>query len=184
MSRFSVYFSRIAATKNLRRRLALEKWRYGRQEERTQRRESRSQLGSGLQVLPSPDHFNQRILGEAAVWLDRIQEAYETEVKYDRIEAIQKLLPQWKTVVEQARKSVEALQQPTKTKSLALDLALLCSPQALPPLVVRHSRSSQREPSEGVFAEEASFSHGKVTAGLPLRPFSRACPRYITEGKK
>ena len=69
------------------------------------------------------------------MWLDRIQEAYETEVKYDRIEAIQKLLPQWKTVVEQAKKGVEALQQPTKTKNLALDLALLCSPQALPPLV-------------------------------------------------
>jgi len=69
------------------------------------------------------------------VWLDRIQEAYETELKYDRIEAIQKLLPQWKTVVEQAKKGVEALQQPTKTKSLALDLALLCSPHTLPPLV-------------------------------------------------
>lgn len=116
-------------------RCKLEKWRYGRQEQKTQRRESPSQLGCGLQVLPSPDHFNQRILGEAAVWLDRIQEAYETEVKYDRIEAIQKLLPQWKTVVEQAKKGVEALQQPTRTKSPALDLALLCSPQALPPLI-------------------------------------------------
>ena len=77
-------------------RCKLEKWRYGRQEQKNQRRESPSQLGCGLQVLPSPDHFNQRILGEAALWLDRIQEAYETEVKYDRIEAIQKLLPQWK----------------------------------------------------------------------------------------
>ncbi len=116
-------------------RCKLEKWRFGRQEQKTQRREGRSQLGGRLHVLPSSDHFNQRILGEAAVWLDRIQEAYESEVKYDRIEAIQKLLPQWKTVVEQAKKGVEALQQPTKTKSLALDLALLCSPQALPPLI-------------------------------------------------
>ena len=116
-------------------RCKLEKWSYGRQEQKTQRRGTPSQLGCGPQVLPSLEYFNQRILGEAAVWIDRIQEAYETEVKYDRIEAIQKLLPHWKTVVEQAKKGVEALQQPTKTKSLTLDLALLCSPHALPPLV-------------------------------------------------
>lgn len=117
-------------------RCKLEKWRHGRQESKTQRRDSSSQLGAGLQVLPSPDQFNQRILGEAEQWLDRIQEAYETEVKYDRIEAIQKLLPQWKTVVEQAKKGLEALQPPTKTQSLKLDLALLCSSNPLPPLIV------------------------------------------------
>jgi hypothetical protein len=117
-------------------RCKLEKWSYGRQEQKTQRRGTPSQLGCGPQVLPSLEHFNQRILGEAAEWIDRIQEAYETEVKYDRIEAIEKLLPQWKTVVEQAKKGVEALQQPTKTNSLTLDLTLLCSPQALPPLII------------------------------------------------
>ena len=116
-------------------RCKLEKWRYGRQESKTQRRDSSSQLGGELQVLPSPDQFNQRILGEADQWLDRIQEAYETEVKYDRIEAIQKLLPQWKTVVDQAKKGLETLQQPTKAQSLKLDVALLCSSHPLPPLI-------------------------------------------------
>jgi hypothetical protein len=73
-------------------------------------------------------------MGEAALWLDRIQEAYETEVRYDRIEAIQKLLPQWKTVVDQARKGMEASQEPYARPSLTIDLALLSSPPALPPL--------------------------------------------------
>jgi hypothetical protein len=64
-------------------------------------------------------------MGEAALWLDRIQEAYETEVRYDRIEAIQKLLPQWKTVVDQARKGMEASQEPYARPSLTIDLTLL-----------------------------------------------------------
>ena len=82
-----------------------------------------------------PQQFTHRIMGEAALWLDRIQEAYETEVRYDRIEAIQKLLPQWKTVVDQARKGMEVSQDPYARPSLTIDLTLLSSPPALPPLV-------------------------------------------------
>ena len=144
-------------------RCKLEKWRYGRQEQKTQRRGSPSQLGCGLQVLPSPDHFNQRILGEAAVWLDRIQEAYETEVKYDRIEAIQKLLPQWKS---KPRKAWRLFSSPPKQRASRSIWRGSAHPKHCP-LLLRHSRSSQREPAEGGLAEEESFSHGKVTAGVP-----------------
>jgi hypothetical protein len=117
-------------------RCKLEKWRYGRQGAETQRRESCSQLGSRQESLHTATQFNQRILTEAAQWLDRIQEAYETEVKYDRIEAIQKLLPQWKTVVEQAKKGVETVQHPAPAPSLKLDLAVLCASYPLPPRIV------------------------------------------------
>ena len=115
-------------------RCKLEKWRSSRMEGETQRRETFSHLGCELQVVPVPQQFTHRIMGEAALWLDRIQEAYETEVGYDRIEAIQKLLPQWKTVVDQARKGMEAAQEPYARPSLTIDLTLLSSPPALPPL--------------------------------------------------
>ena len=115
-------------------RCKLEKWRCRRMEGETQRRETFSHLGCEPQVVPVPQQFTHRIMGEAALWLDRIQEAYETEVRYDRIEAIQKLLPQWKTVVDQARKGMEAAQEPYARPSLTIDLTLLSSPPALPPL--------------------------------------------------
>jgi len=115
-------------------RCKLEKWRSRRMEGETQRRETFSHLGCEPQVVPVPQQFTHRIMGEAALWLDRIQEAYETEVRYDRIEAIQKLLPQWKTVVDQARKGMEASQEPYARPSLTIDLALFSSPPALPPL--------------------------------------------------
>ena len=69
---------------------------------------------------------------EAEQWLDRIEEAYKTELRYDRIEAIQKLLPQWKTTVETVRKSLDG--RPDKQPSF-LNISVLTSAAPLPPLI-------------------------------------------------
>ncbi|MFM8981988.1 MAG: hypothetical protein ACKOLA_03615 [Spartobacteria bacterium] len=67
-------------------------------------------------------------------WLDRIDEAYQVELRYDRIEAIQKLLPQWKNTVEVVRKSLEGQAEPLKRSPL-IDLTALLSDYTLPPLI-------------------------------------------------
>lgn len=85
-----------------------EKWRYRRQLGETQLHHSPSQMGSASQ------NFNERFLFEAEQWLDRIEEAYTAEVKYDRIEAIQKLLPQWRSVVDGVKKTLEKPAPATK----------------------------------------------------------------------
>jgi hypothetical protein len=115
-------------------RCKLEKWRYGRREQKTQQRESLSQLGGNTVLLPSQQGFNERVLREASQWLDRIDEAYEVELRYDRIEAIQKLLPQWKNAVEVVRKSLEGQAEPVKRSPL-IDLTVLLSDYPLPPLI-------------------------------------------------
>lgn len=85
-------------------------------------------------LLPSQQGFNERVLREASQWLDRIDEAYEVELRYDRIEAIQKLLPQWKNAVEVVRKSLEGQAEPVKRSPL-IDLTVLLSDYSLPPLI-------------------------------------------------
>jgi hypothetical protein len=75
----------------------------------------------------------KRVLSEAYQWLDRIDEAYEVELRYDRIEAIQKLLPQWKSAVEAVKKSLEG--QPEPPKKPLLDLTVLLRSTPLPPMV-------------------------------------------------
>ncbi len=115
-------------------RCKLEKWRYGRREQKTQQRESLSQLGGNTVLLPSQQGFNERVLREASQWLDRIDEAYEVELRYDRIEAIQKLLPQWKNAVEVVRKSLDGQAEPVKRSPL-IDLTVLLSDYPLPPLI-------------------------------------------------
>jgi hypothetical protein len=115
-------------------RCKLEKWRYGRREQKTQQRESLTQLGGNTVLLPSQQGFNERVLREASQWLDRIDEAYEVELRYDRIEAIQKLLPQWKNAVEVVRKSLDGQAEPVKRSPL-IDLTVLLSDYPLPPLI-------------------------------------------------
>jgi len=115
-------------------RCKLEKWRFGRREQKTQQRESPSQLGARAVLMPSQQGFNERVLREASQWLDRIDEAYEVELRYDRIEAIQKLLPQWKNAVEVVRKSLEGQAEPVKRSPL-IDLTVLLSDYPLPPLI-------------------------------------------------
>ncbi len=92
-----------------------------------------TQLGSEPVLLPSQQGFNERVLREAYQWLDRIDEAYEVELRYDRIEAIQKLLPQWKSAVEAVKKSLEG--QPEPPQKPLLDLTVLLSSTPLPPLI-------------------------------------------------
>lgn len=115
-------------------RCKLEKWRFGRREQKTQQRECLSQLGGNTVLLPSQQGFNERVLREASQWLDRIDEAYEVELRYDRIEAIQKLLPQWKNAVEVVRKSLDGQAEPVKRSPL-IDLTVLLSDYPLPPLI-------------------------------------------------
>jgi hypothetical protein len=115
-------------------RCKLEKWRYGRREQKTQQRESPSQLGARAVLVPSQQDFSERVLREANQWLDRIDEAYEGELRYDRIEAIQKLLPQWKNAVESVKKSLEMTAEPA-TKPILIDWQLLISNPPLPPLI-------------------------------------------------
>ena len=115
-------------------RCKLEKWRDGRREQKTQQRESLSQLGGNTVLLPSQQGFNERVLREASQWLDRIDEAYEVELRYDRIEAIQRLLPQWKNAVEVVRKSLDGQAEPVKRSPL-IDLTVLLSDYPLPPLI-------------------------------------------------
>jgi len=116
-------------------RCKVEKWRLGRQEHKKTRSRSTNQLVEAS-APPDPIRIAQRVLHEADVWLDRIQEAYEKEVRYDRIEAIQKLLPQWKNAVEQIQKRVD--QVPAARPDLRVNVAflsygkappLLCSPE-------------------------------------------------------
>ena len=83
-------------------------------------------------MLPCSQGFNERVMFEAAQWLDRIEEAYKTELRYDRIEAIQKLLPQWKNTVETVRKSLES--RPDQQPSV-LNISVLTSASPLPPLI-------------------------------------------------
>ena len=101
-------------------RCKLEKWRVGRHEPKKRRARTTNQLGP---APLNPQKLSERILRESEVWLDRIQEAYEKEVRYDRVEAIQKLLPQWKNAVEQIQKRNE--QSPQKRSNIVLDLAFL-----------------------------------------------------------
>jgi hypothetical protein len=115
-------------------RCKLEKWRYGRREQKTQQRESPSQLGARAVLVPSQQNFSERVLREANQWLDRIDEAYEGELRYDRIEAIQKLLPQWKNAVESVKKGLEVTAEPA-TKPILIDWQLLISNAPLPPLI-------------------------------------------------
>ena len=103
-------------------RCKLEKWRFGRQEPKKQRSRDIDQLVPTLAPV-DPRQLSERILQESEVWLDRIQEAYEKEVRYDRVEAIQKLLPQWKNAVEQIQKRVD--QTPAKNPDLRIDIGFL-----------------------------------------------------------
>jgi hypothetical protein len=114
-------------------RCKLEKWRNGRQGVETRRFCGNTQLGSEPALLPSQQGFNERVLREAYQWLDRIDEAYEVELRYDRIEAIQKLLPQWKSAVEAVKKSLEG--QPEPPKKPLLDLTVLLSSTPFPPMI-------------------------------------------------
>jgi hypothetical protein len=115
-------------------RCKIEKWRNGRQVAETRRFCGDTQLGSNAVLVPSQQDFTERVLREANQWLDRIDEAYEVELRYDRIEAIQKLLPQWKNTVEAAKKSMDGQPEPAK-KSPMLDLAVLIGNYPLPPLI-------------------------------------------------
>jgi hypothetical protein len=124
-------------------RCKLEKWRHGRLERKKRRSRSGNQL-VGSQEAVDLRAFSDRVVREAGVWLDRIQEAYAKELRYDRIEAIQKLLPQWKNAVEQIQKRVE--QAPAKNPSLRLDVAFL-SNRTLPPLLKPIDLHSESTPA-------------------------------------
>jgi hypothetical protein len=115
-------------------RCKVEKWRNGRQGAKTRGFCGHTQLGGNTVLLPSQQGFNERVLREASQWLDRIDEAYQVELRYDRIEAIQKLLPQWKNAVEAVRKSLEGQAEPEKRSPL-IDLTMLLSDYSLPPLI-------------------------------------------------
>ena len=110
-------------------RCKVEKWRFGRHEPKKRRSRATNQL---VPAPLTPQQLSERIQRESELWLDRIQEAYEKEVRYDRVEAIQKLLPQWKNTVEQIQKRSE--QEPPKQSDLRVDVAFL-SYGKLPPLL-------------------------------------------------
>lgn len=110
-------------------RCKVEKWRFGRQERKKRHSRAANQLVHA-QAPIDPRQLSDRILRESEVWLDRIQEAYEKEVRYDRVEAIQKLLPQWKNAVEQIQKRVD--QVPAKNPGLRIDIGILSS-RKIPP---------------------------------------------------
>jgi hypothetical protein len=137
-------------------RCKVEKWRLGREEPKNRRSRSTNQL-VGASAPLDPIRIAERVLHEADVWLDRIQEAYEKEVRYDRIEAIQKLLPQWKNAVEQIQKRVD--QVPAKQPNLQIDVAML-SFRKVPPLLV--------SPEEALEMERQRREHGRETC-LPYR---------------
>jgi hypothetical protein len=137
-------------------RCKVEKWRFGRQEHKKTRSRSTNQLVE-VSAPPDPVRIAQRVLHEADLWLDRIQEAYEKEVRYDRIEAIQKLLPQWKNAVEQIQKRGDQL--PAKQPNLQIDVAML-SFGKVPPLLV--------SPEEALEMERQRREYGRETY-LPSR---------------
>jgi len=101
-------------------RCKVEKWRHGHQIEKR----SPVPTGNQLVILSDPKNAQQQLFGrvfrEANDWLERIQEAYQKEVRYDRIEAIQKLLPQWKTAVEQMRQLLQPSQSAAQKPSISL----------------------------------------------------------------
>jgi hypothetical protein len=113
-------------------RCKVEKWRYGRQGEQTQLSRIPSQLCWQHPASTFAGDFSHRVIVEADQWLDRIQEAYHAELRYDRIEAIQKLLPQWKTVVEQVKKTFDMTDAAGRARPL-VDVAVLVSSQPPPP---------------------------------------------------
>ena len=115
-------------------RCKVEKWRFGRQGAKTQSVSSNTQLCARAVVVPSQQDFSERVLREANQWLDRIDEAYEGELRYDRIEAIQKLLPQWKNAVESVKKSLEGQPEPVK-KPVLFDWTMLLNSAPLPPRI-------------------------------------------------
>lgn len=73
-------------------RCKVEKWRHGRPRRKSKAAPGEDQLGPESFRTPA-QWLAWRVRRDAAEWFDRIDEAYAEEVKYDRIEAIAKLLP-------------------------------------------------------------------------------------------
>ena len=116
-------------------RCKVEKWRHG----DTAAKSRPAPAGNQLVISGDPRQAQQQLFGrvfrEANEWLDRIQEAYQRETRYDRVEAIQKLLPQWKTAVEQLKKLFEPELVAPKGPSISVNIL---SSGLMPPRLIEN----------------------------------------------
>lgn len=80
--------------------------------------------------------FQNRVRDEAELWLDRIQAAFKNETAYDAIEALQRLLPQWKVAVEHGRKAYGLDREPAIQPLIPIGLMGLPIPSPIDELPI------------------------------------------------
>jgi hypothetical protein len=112
-------------------RCKLEKWRSSHPRAETKPSATKPPFPSSDDAQ-APQGARARVLRDALTWLDRLEDAYQNDRQYDRVEAAQKLIPLWNKVAETVSKLTAPVEGGTQRPLVSMNI--LCGEASLPPL--------------------------------------------------